>query len=336
MTARQPSGGRGSDGNGKMPHWFVWGGVLVLGVLVGVMAFHALTPAEDGEMQEGLQEVDSIGYDRPENHVHGVGYDGERDHLFIATHFGLFRLHDTAGEAGSLFQLGDNRDDFMGFSLDPHDGERMFASGHPASGGNLGVIRSTDGGSSWDPVYSGPQGHTLDFHAMALSAADPDRLAGVWAGSLFVTLDEGDTWDIPGQLAGGGHCWSVACVAWDSEEPDTLWLGNRTGLYTSPDVGASWSQVVQGAHAAVYAHPADGRLWAWSVDEGLQVSSDDGESWQAGGEGLPAPDPAPTRQVFQFTGPPDDPEVSFAVFLDSEVYRTLDGGKRWQRIYPLS
>ena len=67
-----------------------------------------------------------------------------------------------------------------------------FASGHPADGGNLGVIRSSDGGAGWellDPGVGGP----VDFHQLDVSKSDPSVLYGVY-GTLQVSRDGGETW----------------------------------------------------------------------------------------------------------------------------------------------
>ncbi|TIX81139.1 MAG: hypothetical protein E5V21_11130 [Mesorhizobium sp.] len=57
----------------------------------------------------------------------------------MATHHGLFRTGpDGQAELISPVQ------DFMGFTPDPSDPRSLYASGHPAGGGNLRFIASTD------------------------------------------------------------------------------------------------------------------------------------------------------------------------------------------------
>lgn len=305
-------------------HWVVWGGVLVVGVLVGLMAYHALTPVTIETHVEMQTRVDSIDHEQ-QTHIHGIGYDEEGDRLFIATHHGLFRLENATAEALQLYLLGSVRWDFMGFSLDATNGQRMFASGHPGPGENLGVMRSDDGGFTWERVWDGPDGRRVDFHSMALSPADPDRLVGSWGGGLHVTTDAGGTWTLMAAGASGGYCWGAPCIAWDLESPDSLWMADGQRLLGSDDLGESWQDVENGTFAAVYSHPADGRLWAWKEGEGIVVR-DGQENWTRVGGSLD-----PSSQVFQFTGGPDDPDILFAAALPGrEVYRTTDGGESWQ------
>jgi hypothetical protein len=292
------------------------------------MAFHALSPVDDDA--PGGERAGTIYQDDEHNHMHGIGYDAERDRLFLATHYGLFVLGAATGDALELQRVGDSRDDFMGFSIDPNNGDRLFASGHPRTGGNLGVIRSTDGGVSWEQVWSGPQGApAVDFHGMAVSPAAPDSLVGfaINLGMLLVSDDGGVSWDPVDGVSFGGACWSAPCLAWDHAEPDAFYVANLTGLYRATDNATQWSKLAEGVHAGVYSHPGDGTLWTWTQEDGMRFSRDQGESWE--------PVESPSEQaVFAFSGDPGDGDVLFAAFMDSAVYRSLDGGASWSRVHP--
>src|SRR3546814_5804623 len=65
----------------------------------------------------------------------------------------------------------------MGFTPHPADPEVLYASGHPAGGGNLGFIVSRDGGQSWAKLSDGAGGPD-DFHQMDISKADPQVIYG--------------------------------------------------------------------------------------------------------------------------------------------------------------
>ena len=125
---------------------------------------------------------------RTQTHVHGLAVD-QKDpaSLLIATHHGLFR----AGPDGSAERISIVQD-FMGFNPHPSDPATLYASGHPAEGGNLGFIASTDGGKSWKQISPGADG-PVDFHQITISPADPDTIFGVY-GSLQVSRDAGRAW----------------------------------------------------------------------------------------------------------------------------------------------
>jgi photosystem II stability/assembly factor-like uncharacterized protein len=135
-----------------------------------------------------LTPVGSISY-QFHNHIHGIGYDSHNQRLFVATHYGIFVWQER-----QLFQLGQSRDDFMGFSSHPSDPNIIYTSGHPAKGGNLGVLKSEDGGVTFRQIFRGLKGETVDFHAMTISPANPTILYGWFMERLYRTKDGGKTW----------------------------------------------------------------------------------------------------------------------------------------------
>jgi hypothetical protein len=90
----------------------------------------------------------------------------------------------------------------MGFTPDPRDPSILYASGHPASGDNLGFIASEDGGRSWRQLAEGVGG-PADFHQLAVSATDPRTIYGAYQGQLQVSPDGGRTWEVVGPAPEG-------------------------------------------------------------------------------------------------------------------------------------
>jgi hypothetical protein len=84
-------------------------------------------------------------------HIHGLGVNPADGSLMIATHSGLFRA---APDSDSAKRIGDRRQDTMGFTVVGPD--RFLGSGHPDLRDELpsllGLIRSDDGGRSWESV----------------------------------------------------------------------------------------------------------------------------------------------------------------------------------------
>jgi hypothetical protein len=133
-------------------------------------------------------------------HFHGLAVDAaDTSRLYLATHDGLFILElkdDTA------YPISEIRQDLMGFTPDPGDPSILYASGHPAGGGNLGLILSEDGGRSWRQLAEGVDG-PADFHQLTVSATDPRTIYGAYRGQLQVSPDGGRTWEIVGPAPEG-------------------------------------------------------------------------------------------------------------------------------------
>lgn len=121
----------------------------------------------------------------PSGHVHGVAIDPGYGALLLATHEGLIEV----GADGGLRPTGPVID-LMGFTVVGPD--HYLASGHPGLRVDLpqpvGLIESTDGGRTWEPLSR--QGQS-DFHALAALA--PSGALG-WDGALQRTAD-GHTWE---------------------------------------------------------------------------------------------------------------------------------------------
>jgi photosystem II stability/assembly factor-like uncharacterized protein len=311
---------------------------LVIAAVVGVFVFSGERDTGDQErqaadevrgQQEDLMPVDSIFHEFPNNHLHGLGYDSENDRIFLSTHYGIFIWQD-----GQLYQAGNNRDDFMGFSLHPENPDIIYTSGHPRAGGNMGVMKSEDGGLTFQQIYTGPGGRAVDFHSMSVSAANPDVLYAWFQRFLFRTEDGGRSWDTvsPEDIISDGFCWHVPCLAADTEDEQKVYAGTPEGLFVSEDGGNSWTAVADDMGAVggvgVSIHNAE-HLFAHSQRDGVVVSRDGGQTWEERNDGLSL---APREIVFGFAFSQTDPDTLFLATTGQQLYRSTDGGSSWEKI----
>src|SRR3546814_20068354 len=104
----------------------------------------------------------------------------------------------------------------MGFPPNPTDPDLLYASGHPAGGGNLGFIVSRDGGKSWSKLANGAGG-PVDFHQMDVSKSDPAVVYGAF-GDLQQSADGGRRWTAAGPRSEarrvGKECVSTCRSRW--------------------------------------------------------------------------------------------------------------------------
>ena len=314
------------------------GGAAVAGkILLGVVAAGALAAVAvrlaDRTPEADRRPVDSISHEFSGNHLHGVTYDSRSEQVLLATHYGLFSLED-----GQLYQLADSRDDYMGFTLHPHDPAVVYTSGHAAVGGNLGVQRSTDGGLTFAQIFRGVAGEVVDFHSMAISPVNPQVLYGAAEGLLYRTRDDGESWVAfrPESLPFQGFCWGVPCLAADTGRESRLYAGASDGLFVSENHGDDWSRVPAslGSVAGVAVSPHDSRrILVYSSAYGLAVSNDGGGSWTARNDGLML---ARNEYVFDIVFDPQDPKQIFVATTapGNQVYRSTDGGETWDKMLP--
>jgi hypothetical protein len=248
-------------------------------------------------------------------HVHGLVVDrSDPRRLLIATHHGLHALEI---ESGTVSPLSELRDDFMGFTPHPDDGKVLYASGHPARGGNLGFIASTDGGRTWEMLSTGVDG-PVDFHQMDVSKADPDVIYGTHGG-LQVSRDGGRSWRRVGPSPEG-----TIDLAASARDADRLYAATQQGLLVSEDGGVNW----KAAHllprpVSVVEAAADGAVYAFMVGSGLLRSEEPSLNWQT------VSDDFRDRYLLHLAIDPDDRNRLFATTQHSELLSSLDGGQTW-------
>ena len=298
----------------------VFGLVLLLSGIYRSVTFGASDPPI-------LAPVPSISY-QSHNHIHGLGYDSQNKRLFVATHYGIFIWKE-----GKLFQLGRSRDDFMGFSLHPSNPDVIYTSGHPKSGGNMGVMKSEDGGAIFEQIFRGLGGESVDFHAMIISPANPHILYGWFQQKLYRTKDSGKRWQFASArgLPQEGFCWGAPCLAADGQKEATLYAGTAKGILVSHDFGENWSvlNAQLGGVVGVGNDPSNPkRLFAFSQNLGLAFSEDGGKNWQTRDSGIKL---SPKEFVFIFAFDRKNSKNLFAA-TGEQVFRSTDGGKNWEKI----
>ncbi|CAD6525533.1 BNR repeat-containing glycosyl hydrolase [metagenome] len=205
-------------------------------------------------------------------HVHGLGVDPtDSSILYIATHGDFYQSRN-----GALpVKVDQVRADYMAFNA-PHDKDSpLYASGHPSTGGNTGLIKSMDGGITWQSV-SKVLDPPVDFHAMTLSKSDPNLILGFDSGArgLFKTIDAGKTWESV------EYPEYISALAISPTDSQLIFAGTGNGIYKSNDGGITWTHVAyQGL--AVYAmnFDDDGILFASVNTFGLVRSDDLGVTW---------------------------------------------------------
>ena len=254
-------------------------------------------------------------------HIHGLGIDpADRTILYIATHGDFYHSHD----GSPPFKVDIVRADYMAFNAPPKAGIPLYASGHPATGGNTGLIKSTDGGQSWESVAKVLE-PPVDFHAMAVSKSDPGTIIGFDSAGrgLFKTIDAGTTWET---LQYPEYISSLAISPLDSQ---IVFAGTGKGIFQSNDGAKSWSLINEYKGILVFALTFDeeGVIYASTSNFGLSRSSDLGKTWEKISY--------PNLVITSIAADSQNKIVYVAGYSPDgyqEVYRSLDNGADWQVI----
>jgi photosystem II stability/assembly factor-like uncharacterized protein len=288
--------------------------------------------------------------------------------LFLSTTKGVFRVDPASGAAARLGPAdvstealavssggGGARggDETIVAAVTPDYGLPMRRPLEPAD--HQGMVRSADGGRSWQPVQDGAAGQQVT----ALAALDGGFLAGTDPAELIVSRDAGQTWargqslrELPGYGSWSyplpPHTPHVMVIVPHPTAADTVYAGIEVGgIVRSTDGGRTWQVIGDRRGAAV--HPdihglaisaADPSVLYAATPQGVYYSSDGGESWEQRIEGL---EPLYCRPIVTH---PQDPRVAVVVATygasgffgipaertGGAVFRTEDGGRTWRHV----
>lgn len=262
-------------------------------------------------------------------HVHALLYIPQERLLMMGTHEGLLRSTDE----GKSWEKVEARGylpaaDFMSLVPDPRGSKVIYAGGH-----DLGVVKSLDGGLTWQRADNGIAG--TDIHGLAINQRAPDMLFAYSVGNgVFRSADGARTWQ---RMDDGPESPSVRSLAYMAVQTEmdrsmgwenwgVLFAGTAAGIFQSYSCFCGWTQTTKEftdttvyALATVHAEP---RTIYAGTRRGVFKSTDEGKTWRDASKGLGG-------RMTAIAISPVDPKVLFASSEDGVVYKSTDLGEAW-------
>lgn len=278
---------------------------------------------------------------------------------------------------------------FMGWQIDyavrdPRNGRIHVAASHMQWGPH--IHRSDDDGatwqeaaapefhgetysySDWDPAtdsWMAPVEHEASLERVWTiqpgATSTPGVLyAGVDPAALFVSTDDGDSWELCRSLwehetrpmwVPGAAGMTLHHIAIAEDDPQHLYVGiSSAGVFESLDGGATWAARNSGCVAdhlpdaepeagqcvhSLYVHPGDSSRLFQQHHPGVYRSDDGGARWTAIHDGLPgefgfASTIDPTNRDAFYVIPLQFDQARVPADGDLRVYRTRDAGSSWE------
>jgi hypothetical protein len=313
-------------------------------VSIGITGFMTTSASENSNNISSSQNLTGNWMD-----VHGVGIystdiGDNTNSLYLATHNGLFKkeISNNSSNTSGWVEVGSDKSDLMGFTIDPFNKGVMYSSGHPHTGGNLGFRISNDYGVTWQKVSDVTTPTPIDFHTMTIGN-NPEIIyaASGMGDNIFISTDGGKNWTITSPPDGQ----QVITLATNQSNSNNVYAATTGGLFSSIDQGENWQNInselisgndtmiagigisLDGNTAYAFAIPNS----AGQTENGIIIKSKDGgKIW--------------TKTDAQITGSVfvskfafgNKGEVYFAVTQDSmetdvasSVFSSKDGGKTW-------
>ncbi|MFH1919214.1 MAG: hypothetical protein ABIP48_04905 [Planctomycetota bacterium] len=216
--------------------------------------------------------------------------------------------------------------------------DRQAANSYSDPPGGVGILKSYDGGQSWQTVNNGLA--NLYVGSLFMHPQNPDiLLAGVGCNLLrqgagvFLTEDGGQTWQ---KTLGDVDVDVITSVEFSTKDPDIAYACSAHAIYRSEDGGHRWQRVtpnetswgppgVRGGFPIDFqVDPRDSnRIFANAYGGGAFVSNDGGYTWKDASKGYTG------AQIRRLAIDPHNPRRVFAAGR-SGLFATSDGGENWK------
>ena len=255
-------------------------------------------------------------------YIGSIAVDPKDGTVMLGTGLGLFRLEKGAKQAKRVMGELQGPDGSGSVSSNlvvryAAPGE-LLASGHPeGSGGlpeNLGIIRSHDAGTTWEPVI---EMGVSDYHILQ---ATGKRVVGVKADETDIQVSA----DVTSGFEPRTPPDVPLDVAFDPQDPKRMIVATKQGTFTSANEGGSW-RARDAIATEQLAWLKSDMLYRGDPGGIIKLSADGGESWKdVGSVGLPINELAV-----------DAGGALYASIAGGEVKHSTDGGKTWSRLVKL-
>jgi photosystem II stability/assembly factor-like uncharacterized protein len=256
-------------------------------------------------------------------HGHGLSYSADGTALLAPSDRGL-----AVYENGGWYQpSGDNRG-FSGFSASER---ALYSSGHAHAGrAARGLIRSADGGATWQPLaFEGEADFPMlasGYRSGAIYVLNTRGNSAMPAAGVYLTQDEGRSWR---PVEARGLVGEIHGLAAHPSDPRTVAAASASGLYLSSDAGRSFRRLDGRGAVTAVAFDLDGTRvrYARALSGELIESGLDGRNRRM----LRLPKLEGDYVTCLAQNPKHEAALAFAT-RRRDVYVTRDAGANWQRI----
>ena len=209
---------------------------------------------------------------------------------------------------------------------------------------SAGVLRTTDGGASWQSVMNGlvdPAGLTSSvIDALWMDRSNPSiLLAGSEYDGVYRTTDGGNSWK---NVYPTNHATEFA-----TDANGGVHAATAAGLLFSSDAGATWK--IEAANTATGHPTALGGVSSKDGKAALYAGFSDGTIWSMAANGtwtkagkLPfnpkTYSPGTSSEVHQIAADPLNPSIVYASenngYWDQDLFASTDAGHSWHEVLP--
>jgi hypothetical protein len=273
---------------------------------------------------ETFEEVSDVKIE----HIHGLGYAGNNNQLYLATHDGLVRYSDN-----KWYEITKNKHDYMGFQAVDTG---FYSSGHPEPGSDLknplGLIKSTDEGHSFKKLafYGETDFHYLaaGFNSHMIYAINEKPNSKLETG-LYYSEDEGKTWEQSKMQ--GFSASAIGNLSTHPTKASIIGISTDKGLYFSEDNGDRFKVISKAVPVTTLEFQEDSMLYfAMNEDKpGLYKQELSSQNVTE----IPVPTEINDNNPIMFiTSNPKNRDEITVITHQNNIYQTQDNGGNWKAL----
>ena len=187
-------------------------------------------------------------------------------------------------------------------------------------GTGSGLLRSKDGGKTWQSLHDGLRDENI--RALALHPSAPHMIYAGTSKGIFLSEDGGDHWTDWFEESSGLSNMDIQDLVIHPEKPELLFAATSGGLFVSRDEGDTWELTFEGSRNVHFIRfSSNVRSLYIGTARGVFKSADSGKHWNKKWEGAL---PSPLSLVSLDT----DPEFIYAGTPDG-LYKSYNRGITW-------
>lgn len=266
-------------------------------------------------------------------HVHALFKIPGTNTFLMGTHKGLFQSGDNGKTFTQVQAKGVMQGmEFMNFAYDPNT-RTLFAGGH-----DLGIVKSMDGGTTWEKTDSGITGS--DIHALAVNPLDTNKIYAFSVGNgVFGSKDGAKSWyridDGPTNpsVRAFGYMGTPSSMDRGMKTDKTtnigyLWAGTGGGLFSSFACFCGWNKTNGiSDNATIYTlapDPVNKSNMLAGTKNGIYKTTDEGKNFNQINKDI--------KNIAAIVFDQEDQKMAYAVTEDGMIYTSLDSGNIWNKL----
>ncbi|MCA1031708.1 hypothetical protein LCL95_11795 [Bacillus timonensis] len=261
------------------------------------------------------------------HHIHGLGYAGNQNAIFVATHDGLHVY-----EEGVWYTTVDEKNDYMGFQAVD---EGFYSSGHPGEGSEyenpLGVVKSVDHGKTLEKLAFYKES---DFHYLAVGYENqtiyvvnqhPNSKLGQ---GLFYSEDDAKTWT-QSKLSGLPNA-GVSMIAAHPTSSNYVGFSTESGVYVSTDFGDTFKLVTENVFTTALTIMKDKLYYSIVKDDKVFIVLQDIDTNDK--EMIEVPALNEKNSIMYVAVNPLDSNEIVITTQNADIYLTVNNGQSWTQL----